>query len=59
MLHEKTRDVNELEGKITQLISEINSLYIMDEENKKLQKMFKDMEEDKIQVEIESEEKIK
>lgn len=59
MLHEKTRDVNELEGKITQLISEINSLYIMDEENKKLQRMFKDMEEDKIQVEIESEEKIK
>lgn len=59
MLHEKTRDVNELESKITQLISEINSLYIMDEENKKLQKMFKDMEEDKIQVEIESEEKIK
>lgn len=59
MLHEKTRDMNELESKITQLISEINSLYIMDEENKKLQKMFKDMEEDKIQVEIESEEKIK
>lgn len=59
MLNEKSRDVRDLETQVSKLILEINSLYVKDEENKELRRALKDLEEDRVQLEVESEEKLK